>query len=505
MGSRLQPVLFVLAATGCAAAADSQEAAPTPDAADAGRVEADIGRARPDAADAGPGAADVPEASPDATEPEPDAGLPALDAGGDSGSADTGDAAPSAPDAARDAASPEADAGAPRCGPLPGACDHVTPADVREHHMQSVDGCAFGLSRDGNAEALRVLADGIAQAADGYRTLAQVLDDLNREGRPGISAGAADRLRNHDFVGVRWNDGDEDVDYWMPQGITGGSDALGAGRPEGRRLFLVSWYHKTDDRPSKGVRVSLLDLSDPAAPRYRHLLLVEPVGGAGGPSFAATEYDGGGALHAGGIVWWGDRLYVADTHQGLRVFDLGRIVRIPDTDDKRRIGVSPGRVDAHGYRYVVPQVDRYRPVAGACPVKFSFVSLDRSTDPPTLLSGEYHANHPRGRLVHWRLDPGSGWLEEEADGVVRGVDGRISGQTRMQGALTWQRDYYLSSSSQVGNLGRLYRTRPGRESRITAWPRGCEDLYLERDTGLVWTATEHAGSREVVGIPLLPP
>jgi len=404
-----------------------------------------------------------------------------------------------------DVPGPAPDAALPRCGAFVDDCDHIVPAEVQEHHMQAVDGCAFGLVRDGTVEQAGLLADGVAGAADGYRSLAQVLGDLNRDGRRGITAGAADRLKNHDFVGVRWNSGDHDVDYWMPQGITGGSDAQADGRPEGRRLFLVSWYHKTDARPTKGARISLLDLTDVGEPSYRHLLLVDPVERDGAPTFGAAEYDGGGALHAGGIVWWGRWLYVADTRQGLRVYDLGRITRVPDTDDKDRVGVSAGRVDAHGYRYAVPLVDRYRPAPGACPVKFSFVALDRSSDPPSLVSGEYHSDHPRGLLVHWRLDPETGWLEEEEDGVVRGVDGRVSGQTRVQGALSYEGSTYLSSSSQVGRLGRLYRTRPGLESRITAWPYGCEDLYMERDTDLIWTATEHPGAREVVGIPLRRP
>ena len=38
---------------------------------------------------------------------------------------------------------------------------------------------------------------------------------------------------------------------------------------------------------------------------------------------------------------------------------------------------------------------------------------------------------------------GSSWLEEDSAGVVRGADGRVSGQTRVQGALAWRGDCYL--------------------------------------------------------------
>ena len=37
-------------------------------------------------------------------------------------------------------------------------------------------------------------------------------------------------MENHDTLGFMWNDGDNDVSYWMPQGPTGnedGGNALG--------------------------------------------------------------------------------------------------------------------------------------------------------------------------------------------------------------------------------------------------------------------------------------
>jgi hypothetical protein len=81
----------------------------------------------------------------------------------------------------------------------------------------------------------------------------------------------------------------------------------------------------------------------------------------------------------------------------------------------------------------------------------------------------------------------------------------MSAQTRVQGALTWEGNYYISSSSQFNRFGRLYRTRPGMESSISAWIYGCEDLYYERNTGLIWTAGEFPDFRDVVGIPLRAP
>ena len=70
-----------------------------------------------------------------------------------------------------------------------------------------------------------------------------------------------------------------------------------------------------------GVRISIVDMeTDP--PQYRHVLLIEPHRAANGAlSQGQAEYDGVNpdALHAGGLVWYGPYLYVADTHEGMRV------------------------------------------------------------------------------------------------------------------------------------------------------------------------------------------
>ena len=132
------------------------------------------------------------------------------------------------------------------------------------------------------------------------------------------------------------------------------------------------------------------------------------------------------------------------------------------------------------------------------------MGLDRSTDPPTLVSGEYRSDDIQARLVHWPLDAETGLLLD-IDGRTYGRNARSIAQTRVQGVLSWDGDYYISSSSQYLNYGRLYRTRPGLESRITAWVYGAEDLYYERNYGLIWTPAEHPDFRDTVGIPLIRP
>ena len=159
----------------------------------------------------------------------------------------------------------------------------------------------------------------------------------------------------------------------------------------------------------------------------------------------------------------------------------------------------------------MPLVARSRLADTSCPYSFSSVGFDRSTDPPTLLSAEYKSDSIQGRLVHWPVDMATNRLMD-INGLIYGRDARASAQTRVQGAVSWEGNYYISSSSQWlppslwPRYGRLYRTRPGfGESSISAWVYGCEDLYYEHDSGLIWTPAEFAGFRDVVGIPLRTP
>ena len=392
------------------------------------------------------------------------------------------------------------------CGPLPIACGGAQPATT-EHHLVAAEPCSFGLvptSASAIAQRRELIAALVARSG-GRVSMSDVLGDLNRQGTSGISSDNAYRLRNHDFGGFRWNSGDEGVTYWYPQGITGTSDAEPGGRVGGRNAVLVSWYHKTDARPTKGVRVSLADITNLSDVDYRHLLLVQPTGTPTSPDFGPVETGSGNALHAGGIVWWGDLLYVADTTGGLRVFDLANVMRVPNTDDTNRIGISGGRFDAHGYRYAIPELMRFRRHGDSCTVRFSFVGLDRSSTPPALVTGEYRSDDIGGRIVVWDLDPATGLLDVRS-GEVRASAAYVSGQTRMQGAIRYEGNIYISSSSQYERYGRLYRTRPGfGASSITAWVYGAEDLYIDRAADRIWTAAEHPGNRDTVGIPIRRP
>ena len=57
----------------------------------------------------------------------------------------------------------------------------------------------------------------------------------------------------------------------------------------GRQLVVVSWYYDLDKHPGgteeKGVRIAIVDTTDPAKPTYRLVLLVEPTGTPAQPGY----------------------------------------------------------------------------------------------------------------------------------------------------------------------------------------------------------------------------
>lgn len=142
--------------------------------------------------------------------------------------------------------------------------------------------------------------------------------------------------------GLRWEKtssfNDVDTSKWVPQGITSTADALDAGTYEGKDGWIVSW-HRNDD---KSVRVTFVNRK---TNKYRHALLVYP---HAADNFKAVP------IHAGGIMWYGNTLWVVDTKNGIRVFDLDNIWQVSDGDGVGK--KSGGGYSAAGYKYVIPQI-----------------------------------------------------------------------------------------------------------------------------------------------------
>lgn len=139
-----------------------------------------------------------------------------------------------------------------------------------------------------------------------------------------------------------WENSDDfndfDTSKWIPQGITGSADGYKEGTVDGRDAWIVTWHSEDDS----SARVTFIDRE---TLMYRHVLLVYP-----------TEDDDFEevALHAGGVTWYGDTLWIVDTSVGFRIFDLTNIWKVDGGD---KVGKqSDGTYTAANYGYVLPQL-----------------------------------------------------------------------------------------------------------------------------------------------------
>lgn len=386
------------------------------------------------------------------------------------------------------------------------------------------------------------------QAALPRQDIQDVLGQGNRVAKTGASC-TADPFGTGDNGTVLpparklcWDGGDAGTQEWIPQGITGVSDAQEEEVWGTRKPLIAAWYDKEDPElcaddpgtcPEKGVRLSFLDpetpvAGDPDGRRYRHVLLVEPyVNSYGNASYKAVD------VHAGGIAWYGNHLYVADTLAGLRVFDMRAVLDLnPDRNasvddttlnglksnvtDGSRIGRQSNVYYGHTYRYVMPQVASYRFVApqrntsaATCEEtgapKASYISIDRSVPTaPAMILGEYcnsDSDRPeKGRVGALPIDDATGLLAQTG-GTVAATSAFHLPRDLTQGAARYDGMYYFNRSNlhRSGSLRRATVT----DGRLTDHGGnitnavGPEDLYLEHGrsvpggTPYLWSLTEH--------------
>ncbi len=357
---------------------------------------------------------------------------------------------------------------------------------TRGSGLVALDRCAFPLAVEATTPDALIEAFPLPRM-----TIAEVAADLNRTAdavAAGEVPGSAPGIRS----AFRWQAGDVSVPYWIPQGITGSFDALPTGLVDGNKLVLVSWYYERELEPEstaeKGVRIAIVDVTDPANLGYRFALLVEPTGTPEEPSFKSIP------VHAGGLAWIGDRLYVPVTGSGFRVFDLSRILRVDTIDDQ--IGRDgTGSYAAHGYQYAIPQIEQIVD-RGACGPVFSFVSFDATSQPPSLITGEYSSTSVAGRLYRWPLAASGSLVVTKRDRTLPEVVYAM-GESHVQGAVSNQGVWWLSSSRPAAGAGELVRVREGGTSTTVGWGDSPEDLAFDPQRGSVWSLSEVVDARYV--------
>lgn len=295
----------------------------------------------------------------------------------------------------------------------------------------------------------------------------------------------------HPVRAYGWSPNDPDANIksrgWWPQGVTTYYDATGL---DGTRM-MVSWYNKDND---KGARVALIDRNE-SNPRYHYIKLVKAKR-VGGGAYTAEPIEG---LHAGGLAWYGNRLYVTDSEQkALLVFNTDDIFR---TGDPQAPYSMPLSRTYRANKYTRTQL------------RFSQVSVDRTSlaSPfrrTTLIVSGWKKDDKPQIIGRWSFAYNSGSLLLDTGTTARSADvykiHRGSGLPNgfgIQGAVTVDNTMYLSVSrgKKPGAFGAAPLRQNGEGKAVEKWrvPRGPEDLSYDGRNRWMWGLGEYVGYRNV--------
>jgi hypothetical protein len=300
-------------------------------------------------------------------------------------------------------------------------------------------------------------------------------------------------------TGFRFDSADNSDCRSYPQGITTSRDAVGtanSGTYDGHQLVLVSWY--TNDAcggSGERSRITLVDWDATYPNKYRKILLVEPTGSATTPNFKDIP------VHAGGVSWYGDYLYVADTGRGMRVFDMRKILKTNTGGTADQIGrQSNGVYYAHNYAYVLPQIGTITSATtSGTALRWSTISLDRVSK--SMVVAEY------------TCQSGCASYPNRAPRAIRfpfAANGTFAANTTASQALqlSWYNlngvashngRWWFASSGQK----QLYYWAPSTGQATYPWVSGAESISYWEDTtnpDLLWTLQEGVGNRNVFAV-----
>ncbi|WP_033222167.1 hypothetical protein [Kitasatospora phosalacinea] len=305
-------------------------------------------------------------------------------------------------------------------------------------------------------------------------------------------------------TGFRFDDGDDGDCFSYPQGITTSRDAVGtanSGNYDGHQLVLVSWYTKDacSDGDHQRSRITLVDWDATYPNKYRKILLVEPTGTTAAPSFKDIP------IHAGGVSWYGDHLYVADTAVGMRVFDMRKILNTDTGGTADQIGRYGSTYYAHNYAYVLPQVGTVtaHAASGLNELAWSSISLDRVSK--SIVMTEYTCPEGAANCPDFPKRAPRAVRFPFASGATTFASTTTASQAlrlpwyKLNGVASHNGRWWFNSSGQK----QLYYWTPGAGPSTFAWVGGGESIsYWEDDTDpdLLWSLQETVGGRNVFAV-----
>jgi hypothetical protein len=275
--------------------------------------------------------------------------------------------------------------------------------------------------------------------------------------------------RRREAPELRWFTARAWTTKWYPQGID-------VGEREGRRTLAVSWFRQ--DRTGRHI-ASRVVLIDPHRARHVDVALAIEEDGALVPA----------RIHTGGLAWFGDRLFVAATGEGIWEFDLSGIRRVRGGLARTLRGLGRGILPRSA---LVAVRTRVHPI----PLRCSFLgrAFDEHGQPlDRVLIGEYRKDDA-GRIGEFGIPAGADDDFAEHHRFSPGIP-------RMQGTVRWGARHFVSQSHLM-NPGILWSGTPPHLARHPEpLPVGCEDLALDPEGRMLWTLGEHPLKRVVRGIP----
>ncbi|MET9075859.1 RICIN domain-containing protein [Streptomyces sp. NPDC004232] len=329
------------------------------------------------------------------------------------------------------------------------------------------------------------------------------------------------------YNGFCWDETDDNTNAWdpaggwHPQGFTASHDADPSGTIDGHHLYMATWYYGNgggDHDRNKKARISILE-STGTDWSYGHVLLVKPTGSRDNPDFTSVD-----DVHADGMVWYGNRLFVANGGE-LQIYDLNHLWKVNSIS--KGSGISGGTSSAEYHQWALPMVARYsnRTEAeqdGADPKDrsnmyctghiacLSSLSLDRSVSPPRLVSGRY-GDATRATpvdVIRWPIED----LGEGGTSPVTATAAYAAPIHGLQGVATDGTYYYISAMCDTNYMHIadptdsdayycIWQAKPNdKMSILTRDAPLTQNLSYSFSSGRLWGMNERNGKRVVFSL-----
>ncbi len=324
------------------------------------------------------------------------------------------------------------------------------------------------------------------------------------------------------YNGFCWNEDDDKTSAykggWHNQGFTASHDAYESGTVNGNHLYMATWYYGLSgtDR-NKLARISILK-STGTSWQYGHVMLVRPTGTLENPNYAPVT-----DVHADGMVWYGNRLFVANGGE-LQVYDLNHLWRVNSPQDTNldRPGLEGSASRGYGHQWVLPMIDRYSNrlkkdqdsasnksnMFCSTDTCLSSLSLDRSVNPPQLLSSRWGDSFRTDPLevVRWPLDK----ITQDSTATVYADAAYTAPLHQIQGVATDGEYYYMAAQCDTGYMGDpqtadgyscIWQAKPnGPVSILTRAPSLTQNLSYSHASGRLWGMNEVEQHRVVFSL-----